>query len=253
VEIKKTKRYGWRPDLPDVRDFKLAIAPPQTLPTSVDLRKPYMGYHGFSKIEDQLDLGSCTANAIAGAMEYLEKRSDPTPTNLSRLFIYYHERAMIGTVQEDSGAYIRDGIKVVHQTGAPAEKWWPYDVRRFTDFPNIAPERAAAHKAVMYERMTPTLSAIKSVLASGVPFVFGFTVYENFEGGAIESTGQMFMPDGDVIGGHAVCAAGYDDTTQRVTVRNSWGTGWGDQGFFYMPYAYITNTDLCDDFWVIRR
>lgn len=252
MERKQIKRFGWLPDLPDHRDFKLSAPPPQQLPPKIDLRLPTAGYKGFSKVEDQGDLGSCTANAIVGTMEYLEKRSDPTPTNLSRLFLYYEERKMEGTVDQDSGAYIRDGIKVANKIGVPAENNWPYKIEKFATLPTSgAYARSINHKALLYERMNPVLNNIRAVLASGVPFVFGFTVYENFYDTAAKTPTPM--PSGEILGGHAVCAAGYDDASKLITVRNSWGEGWADKGYFYMPYDYITNNDLCDDFWVIRR
>jgi C1A family cysteine protease len=99
-----------------------------------------------------------------------------------------------------------------------------------------------------------TLPQLKGCLASGSPVVFGFSVYESFESAAVAKTGTMPMPKPSEkqLGGHAVLAVGYDDAQERVIIRNSWGTGWGKKGCFTMPYAYITDDNLCDDFWTIR-
>lgn len=256
-----TKRYGWLPDMPDYRDYKLSVplppssAPP--LPERVDLRQPTAGFKGFSKVEDQGQLGSCTANAIVGILEYLEKRHDMTPTNLSRLYLYYREREIEDSVEDDAGAFIRDGIKVAVE-GVPAETVWPYKIEKFAVRPSQqAFDRAAKHKVTRYERIQnpSSLTVLKTVLSSGSPFVFGFTVYDSFESFEVSQTGMMPMPSpGEaVLGGHAVVAAGYDDATQRILVRNSWGEGWGEIGYFWMPYDYIVNEDLCDDFWVIYK
>jgi C1A family cysteine protease len=174
----------------------------------------------------------------------------------SRLFLYYNERVMQGTVNSDSGAYIRDGIKSLNKSGICPEKEWPYIISKFADKP---PKKCYddALKATIksYQRLTNTnLTQLQSCLSQGFPFVFGFTVYESFESQQVARTGIMPMPKPQekVLGGHAVMAVGYDDSKQAVLVRNSWGTDWGIRGYFYMPYGYITNANLCDDFWTIR-
>ena len=253
--------YGWAPDLPDHRDFLYAV-PPVTaaaLPPSVDLRP------GCPPVYDQGQLGSCTANAIAGAIEFdqiKEKLPEFTP---SRLFIYYNERVIEHDVQSDNGAQIRDGIKSVAAQGVCAETSWPYSDQN-TD-PKPCPKcpyakkpsqscynEAKNHTVKLYQRLTPILGTLKGCLASGYPFVFGFTVYESFESQQVAQTGIVPMPAASekVVGGHAVVGVGYDDSKQQFIVRNSWGTGWGIKGYFMMPYAYLTNSNLADDFWTIR-
>src|SRR5882672_3101009 len=120
--------YGWLPDLPDHRDRLYAAVHriAARLPRSVDLR-PHC-----SPVEDQGDLGSCTGNALAGAVEFLEKKARIPLTNVSRLFIYYNERVIEHSVSEDSGAMIRDGIKTLVKQGVCAESRWPYVVSKFT-------------------------------------------------------------------------------------------------------------------------
>lgn len=244
--------YGWVPDLPDHRDFLFA-APVETiaaLPTSVDLRP------NCPPVYDQGQLGSCTANAIGGALQFEQVKQGLRNFIPSRLFIYYNERVIEGTVGTDSGAQIRDGVKSVGSIGACPETDWPYDIAQFAQKPPQVPayRDAPLGKALLYHRVPQVLSQMKGCLASGYPFVFGFTVYESFESNDVAQTGVAPMPaPGErVLGGHAVVAVGYEDKTQRFTARNSWGGNWGMQGYFTIPYAYLTDSNLADDFWTIR-
>jgi C1A family cysteine protease len=173
----------------------------------------------------------------------------------SRLFIYYNERAMEGTVNSDSGAQIRDGMKSVGSQGVCPEDMWPYIIANFADKPPDACYQAALqHKAILYQRVVRDLIQMKGCLASGYPFVFGFTVYESFESQQVAQTGHAPMPQhGEkVLGGHAVMAVGYDDANQWFIAHNSWGTSWGMQGYFTLPYAYFTSRNLSSDFWTVR-
>ena len=199
--------------------------------------------------------GNCTANAIGGAHQFNQiKQKAPVNFVPSRLFIYFNERAMERTVDEDSGAMIRDGVKSIVRQGVCPETEWPYDVGQFKTKPSTqCYTHALTHQLISYQRLLTSLPLMKSCLANGFPFVFGFAVYESFELPSVAKTGMMPMPSGSQMGGHAVMAVGYDDSINRVIVRNSWGAGWGDKGYFYMPYEYITNTNLCDDFWTIRN
>ncbi len=205
-------------------------------------------------VYDQGQLGSCTANAIAGAIEFDRKKQNLSDFVPSRLFIYYNERVMEGTVGQDAGAQIRDGIKSVNKIGAPPETDWAYDITKFTKKPPAnAYSDAKLDRAIRYQRLVPTLAQLQGCLASGFGFVFGFTVYESFESQAVAQTGVMPMPQPTErkLGGHAVMAVGYDNPSRRMIVRNSWGTGWGQAGYFTMPYEYITGSN-CSDFWTIR-
>jgi C1A family cysteine protease len=251
TQPRSIRRYGWIPDQPDERDH-LYAAPPQfllALPASTDLRK------GCPGIYNQGQLGSCTANAIAAAIEFDRMRQKLRDFVPSRLFIYYNERAIEGTVSIDSGAMIRDGIKSVASQGVCPEPEWPYDIARFARKPSAQCYKdAKLDRAVSYQRLVQDLNQMKGCLASGFPFVFGFTVYESFESPQVAKTGQVQMPAAGeaTLGGHAVMAVGYDDTQQRFIVRNSWGPNWGMKGYFTMPYAYLIDRNLSDDFWVIR-
>jgi C1A family cysteine protease len=243
--------YGWSPDLPDHRDFTYS-APSQflmALPTMVDLRP------NCPPVYDQGQLGSCTGNSIAGAIEFEQMKQKVKAFVPSRLFIYYNERVIENTVNSDSGAQIRDGMKVVAKQGAPPETDWPYDITKFTEKPPAAAYTdAATNKVMSYQRVNRALSQFKGCLASGYPFVFGFTVYDSFESAAVAQSGHASMPQPgeSVAGGHAVVCVGYDDQNQWFIVRNSWGDTWGMKGYFTLPYQYLLETNLSDDFWTIR-
>jgi C1A family cysteine protease len=172
----------------------------------------------------------------------------------SRLFIYYNERVMEGTVSSDAGASIRDGIKSVASIGAPPESDWPYDISQFTVAPpQSAYDAAKLDCAVKYLSVDQTLDAMKQCLADGYPIVGGFTVYQSFDAADLmPAIVPMPGPNESVLGGHCILIVGYDDARQMFTIRNSWGVGWGDKGYGYMPYAYLTDPDLADDFWAIE-
>jgi C1A family cysteine protease len=251
LTVHKIQRYGWIPDLPDQRDFLYAAPAPyqSNFPNSVDLSPQ------CPPVYDQSQLGSCTANAIAGAIEFDQKKANLAEFTPSRLFIYFNERTMEGTVNSDSGAQIRDGIKSVATLGAPPESDFPYNIAAFTQKPpGNAYSDAKQHLIVLYQRLIQELGTLKGCLASGFPFVFGFTCYESFEGEAVAKSGILPMPGSSekMVGGHAVLCVGYDDASQQFLVRNSWGPAWGIKGYFKMPYAYLTNHRLVSDLWTIR-
>ena len=243
--------YGWVHDLPDARDFAYS-APlfryPNGLPPLVDLRSE------CPPIYDQGQLGSCTANGIAAAIEFDQRKKGSKELVPSRLFIYYNERVIEGTVSQDSGAQIRDGIKSVATLGAPPETDWTYDIRKFAEKPPAQAYTDAKQDLVSsYARVPHVLQQMQGCLASGYPFVFGFTVYESFESENVAKTGIVPMPGSGegVVGGHCVVAVGYDDAKRVFIVRNSWGTKWGIKGYCMMPYEYLVRP-LSSDFWTIR-
>lgn len=249
---RKIKGYGWTPDLPDGRDLLYAAppAPLAELPQRVDLRPK------CPPVYNQGRLGSCTANAISAALEFDQMKQKAKETfTPSRLFIYYNERAMEGTIDADSGAMIRDGVKSVHKQGAPKEKSWPYTIARFRDKPpRPTYTEAKRYQAIQYMRVTPTLGQLKGCLADGFPFVFGFAVYASFESATVTRTGHAPMPKAGeaFLGGHAVLAVGYDEQRQWFICRNSWGPKWGAKGYFTLPYPYLVQPSLSRDFWTIR-
>lgn len=246
------KRYGWIHDIPDHRD-QMYAAPALAmvaLPPLIDLRPQ------CPPVYDQGQLGSCTANGIAGAIQFDRIKQKLTPAfEPSRLFIYYNERVIEHTVNSDSGAMIRDGIKSVGNQGDCPETEWPYDISKFSDKPAAkCYTDAKKYKAVQYLRITQNLNQMKGCLAAGFPFVFGFTVYDSFESPQVAKTGVVPMPASSekVLGGHCMLVVGYDDTKQSFIVRNSWGTTWGMQGYCTMPYSYLMDANLSSDFWTIR-
>lgn len=250
-------KMGWIPDIPDARDFIYA-APLKvmiSLPAKTDLRKI------CPPVYDQKNLGSCTANALAAAFEYGKKKQKKKTFRPSRLFLYYNERVMMNTVNSDSGAYLRDGIKCLNKQGISPETLWTYDDNssigaKFTQKPPpLAYKEALKNQVLSYWRIPVNLISIKGCLAEGYPFAFGFTVYESFFSAQVSKKGIMPMSDiskENVMGGHAVLAVGYDDKKQMVLVRNSWNKTWGLAGYFWMPYAYISNPAYCQDFWTVR-
>ena len=250
LHTRPVQRFGWVPDLPDARDFLFSASEQvlASLPKKVDLRSK------MPPIYDQGQLGSCTANAISAAFEFDQVSEGLKDFMPSRLFIYYNERSIEGTVDTDSGAMIRDGIKSVAKLGVCDETVWPYDISRFTEKPSKkAYDAAARHQATLYRRVTGNLHQMQGCLASGYPFVFGFSVYESFMSDQVAKTGEVPLPprNEQLVGGHAVVAVGYDDKIQRFIVRNSWGTGWGMKGYCTMPYGYLTDPGIASDFWAI--
>jgi C1A family cysteine protease/nucleoside phosphorylase len=244
--------YGWARDLPDARDVLYAaplMGMAKGLPTKVDLRPK------CPPIYNQGQLGCCTGNGIAGAIEFDQMKLGKTKFTPSRLFIYYNERVMENTVATDAGAQIRDGIKSVATVGAPPETVWPYDIAKFADKPPaIAYTDAKLDLVASYAKVAQILQQMQGCLADGYPFVLGFTVYESFESAAVAKSGIVPMPTAKekVVGGHCVVAVGYDDATRTFIIRNSWGTSWGMKGYCTMPYEYLLSAHLASDFWTIR-
>jgi len=247
------RKFGWKRDLHDPRDFKYKVSAPtapRELPPLVDLRAQ------CPPVYDQLDLGSCTANALGGAYQFEEMKQGKENFIPSRLFIYYNERVIENTVNEDAGAMIRDGIKTLVDAGTCPEDMWKYIPSKFTKKPCPQCYDAALENQVQeYLRISPhTIQGVKECLADGFPVVFGFTIYESMMTTEVSQTGLVPVPDINEapIGGHAVMAVGYDDSKESLIVRNSWGENWGLDGYFYLPYWYISTPNAAADFWTIR-
>ena len=245
-------RYGWKPSLPDHRDLIADTTGITSLP-EVDPR-PKM-----PPPFDQGQLGSCTANAVGGALEYdgiLDGAPAVTP---SRLFIYYCERTIEGSLGKgDTGAFGRDGFKAARRFGTPPETDWPYDIANYAENPPPqAWQDAAAHKLTKsYKSVPRSVNQFKLVLSNQQTIAFGFSVYESFESAAVASSGVVPMPapSEQQVGGHEVLAVGYlADQPNYVLVRNSWGPSWGIGGYFLMPWQYLLSTDLASDFRTIVR
>ncbi len=251
--------YGWQPSKPDQRDrlFAVAEAILESLPPALDLTASPPG-PPFDPVYNQGQLGSCGPNSACGNLAYDEVvepgKPDPNP---SRLFIYWCTRLLMGTVNQDSGVDNRTMLKALAQYGWCDENLWPYDVSRFKERPPQACFDQAQARAISEYRSVPqTLDQMRGCLASGKPFIFGFSVYESFESAAVAATGDVPMPRRSerVLGGHDILFVGYDDPAQRFKFRNSWGEKWGKQGGYgTMPYAFATDPRMASDFWTIVK
>lgn len=256
--------YGLVRDQPDYRDIKYELKPKtvkvvekQRFPDIIDLRNK------CPPIFNQLNLGSCTAQSINGALQIDRIKLKLPDVNLSRLFVYYNERDMQGTVMQDSGASLRDGVKSINQFGVCSEDVWPYIIPKFTERPPSEVYRIALqHPKIRYERIDNTkIDLIKGALFEGYPIVFGCDIYSSFESEEVQKTGKVPFPNfskwtnnnpEEYKGGHAMIIVGYSNEESSFIVRNSWGEDWGDKGYCYIPFDYLTNRYLAYDFWVMR-
>lgn len=239
--------YGWLADEPDNRD--LVFKPKGgNLPNQIDLRSK------FPPIYDQGDLGSCTANAIAGALDYQRVAQQEPLITPSRLFIYYNERKAEHSIKTDAGATIRESVKAVKKYGACSEKEWPYMISRFKNKPpKQAYKDALNYEDLLYRRVDASVAAIQECLANADAIVIGISVYESFESPAVANGGKVPMPakGEQLLGGHAVVVVGYEN--ERWICRNSWGADWGDRGYFYLPQEYLLDSNLSGDFWALTK
>ena len=243
-------KYNHTKSALDHRDHYVGFATSKiNLPDTIDLR------NDFPPVFDQGQLGSCTANAICAAFEYrqiIEKKKD---TRTSRLFVYINERIAEGTVSTDSGATLRTGMQCMYKQGVCNESDWPYLIQKFAQIPpKQCYEKALSNRISSYVRVPQTLDQIRSFLLQKLPVVFGFLVYESFESKQVARTGIVSYPNTKkekLLGGHAVTIVGHSMKTRRFIVRNSWGTRWGQGGYFEMVESYVLDNRLAFDFWVL--
>jgi len=233
---------------PSPKDYR-TVFNEGTIPDQVDLRQY------CTTVEDQGQLGSCTANATVGAMEYLYKKRDGQSVDLSRIFSYYNSRRMRGTINQDCGAYISDALASVLAFGVCREDVWPYDINNFANEPSQqAYQEAMMHEAVQYARVEGAHGAIPA-LAAGFPVVFGTRIPERCYKEA-QSNGVFPMATDQEItnnqgGGHCMLIVGYDKPKQIFIVRNSWGQDWGDRGYCYIPFELMVKCSPPYGFWII--
>ena len=232
-------KYGHKPDTVDDRDFIYEVGG-RPLPEGVDLRSKMV------PCWDQGQLGSCTGFGITAVVCYLHGFEG------SQLWLYYNERLMEGTVDQDSGAQIRDGIKIIASKGLASLESWPYDTTKFEVAPS--PEADATAKlnlVTKYQRLVSP-EAYYECLASGFPFVIGISVFESFEGQEVARTGIVPMPSEteNCLGGHCISVFGYTEAGDFIC-RNSWGTTWGQEGYFILPKTYLESNGLSSDAWMV--
>jgi C1A family cysteine protease len=217
----------------------------EALPPSVDLRA------SDSPIEDQGQLGSCTAHAVVGIAEHLQRTLHSQHIDASRRFLYKVTRSLLGWTG-DTGAFLRNTIQAMRLFGLCPESFWPYAADQFDEEPTaFCYAFAGNYRAMVYYHLQ-TLEELKLSLAKGLPFAFGFTCFQSLMTEAVNKTGVIPppLPGEEVVGGHAVAAVGYDDAKGALLIRNSWGTGWGEGGYGWLPYEYILQ-GLADDCWAL--
>ena len=241
--------YNLKIDRVPQTELKFKTFAKVTLPQTVDLRSQ------FPPVYDQGNLGSCTANALCAVHEFetvdenIDKGFKP-----SRLFLYYNERLVENTVNEDSGALLSDGIKCMKRYGVCSEKYCPYVIEKFTQRPSPqAYADALKQKVVTASNIHQDVTSMKTSLYNKNPFVVGIAVYSSFESEEVAKTGLVPMPSDneECLGGHAIVCVGY--TKDHWIMRNSWGSSWGDKGYFYLPYLYLLDSNLSSDLWNISK
>lgn len=243
---------GCKPDLPDIRDHTWAaprITQTQLPPTvRLDLDPKMPGCY------DQLQLGACVANGIAGAMEWDLTAQNLSVEMLSRLFIYFNARYIEGTVKLDHGAQIRDGIKSVAAVGAPPESEWPYDVSKFAAAPPAqAYTDAAKTRLINYQRVPVSALNFQKAVATRRLVVFGMVLFDSFPESLGVDTVPMPTTSNAVIGAHCMCVCGYAMINGQLyfRIRNSWSPQWGDNGYCWIPAAYVASPKFTSDAWVL--
>jgi C1A family cysteine protease len=266
---------GWLPPFPDMRDYteatpvvakmakKLNVLGKATIGASITLCE------GFSPVEDQGQLGSCSANATAGIVEYMELRAFGKYIDASRLFIYKTTRDLM-RVTGDTGAWLRFCLGALVLCGAPPEKYWPYNIADFDkEPPAFVYSVADNYEALNYFCHDPiganktgaqVLDSVKKYIAAGIPSVFGFYGFPSANQTNVKGAFPFPCPGEQAAWGHAIVACGYDDdlvitntkcnksTKGALRIRNSWGPAWGDKGYGWLPYDYVINK-LALDFW----
>ena len=247
------KKYALKRSPPDHRDFVHvpALSHTKALPPAVDLRNQ------MPPVLDQSTLGSCALNATSNCLRHLLRTEHNVEFQPSRLYMYWNTRVNIehGPADEDTGVCIRDVCKAVRAYHVCDEVVWPYDISKFCVAPPLqAYESANLHTTLRYAYVPQNVDSMRRTIASGLPVIIGLQLYDSFESAEVAATGVVPMPDlanEQCLGGHAVLAVGYDDSKEVFIVMNSWGTSWGQQGYFEIPYAYVLDPELASNFWTL--
>lgn len=235
----------------DSRDHKIIFntTKASTAPTSIDLSR------NCPSVYDQLDIGSCTANAASTMFSFICRKNQNKLILPSRLFLYYTTRTIQGTIDSDSGASLRDTMRALRSSGVCPETMWIYNEDLLYQRPGSdCYTTALDYQALSYASISIGLSQMKNAIKSGFVFVMGILVYSSFVSNAVARTGMVPVPNTtreSYLGGHAICVIGFDDRRQAFLCRNSWGTGWGLRGNFYLPYSYAINRNLSFDAWTL--
>jgi C1A family cysteine protease len=245
------RKYGWKGIIPDFRDAGYAY---KTIAPRLE-EIPPAKYLICSPVVDQEDLGSCVFFALTAHIAATAVENDQDPLNLSQLWAYYHYRDSHGLVEYDEGAYIREAIKLVATDGIPLEDCWPYDTRKFAQAPpGKCLAEARANRITSYHALESRQDMIHC-LASGFGFVCGVSLYSSFDSTYTAKTGIVTMPGpGEkFLGGHAIWVCGYDLHKDMFKWQNSYGKGWGDDGFGWLPINYLAHPGLCGDRFTVRQ
>lgn len=248
VNRRRQYKLNWKPSPFDKRDYKFSerFTLPPTLPDKADINSL------IPEVWDQGDRGSCVFHGTGMNVLYVS-REQKREIDPSRLFLYYITREFEGSLNEDSGAYVRDAFKMLNKVGVCKESTWPYSKDMFMKPSDIAYKEATQTLGIQYHKLNNTsISELQSCIALGKPFVMGFTVYKSFMGNW-KDTMPLPKKGEQMLGGHCVIAVAYDNSKQAFRMKNSWSKDWKDNGYFWMPYSFITNPNECDDFWVLEK
>jgi C1A family cysteine protease len=241
--------YNLVPSIPDQRDFLYSAPMGVALPPNADLGT------AIPPIKDQGQEGSCTGFSLSSAREALAKEHG-NYLPFSPAFIYYQERKIEHDTNQDAGAQIRDGLKVLTHAGVCPESDFPYVVGGFKQAPPAAAVRDAKQYTITSYSRLPSLSALQAAIANKQPVVLGIAVYPSFEAVGADGKVPMPGPTEGPLGGHAILVVGYHDDPEGpgggwVHLNNSWGAGHGDQGRYYLPYAYVANAQYTFEMWTL--